>query len=94
MHIFCDYCGCKIDLNKDEKCPNCGAAYKNNSEYIKYKEENLRMENQVKEMQSTIINHTLNAFKVSKTVSTIIFIVAAFIFIFIFAMLFITMFSH
>lgn len=94
MHIFCDYCGCKIDLNKDVKCPNCGATYKNNSEYIKYREDNLKIENQVKEMQSAIINHTLDAFKTSKTVSSVILIVTIILFIVIFIIFFITMFSH
>ena len=28
MKFFCEYCGCRIDAETDDKCPNCGASYK------------------------------------------------------------------
>ena len=35
MKFFCEYCGNRIDAEKDAKCPNCGASYKKNKEFIK-----------------------------------------------------------
>ncbi|MBO4844840.1 MAG: hypothetical protein J5525_00905 [Lachnospiraceae bacterium] len=33
--ISCDYCGCRIDTKKEEKCPGCGASYNLDEEWLK-----------------------------------------------------------
>ena len=33
MKFFCEYCGCRIDSDVDDKCPNCGASYKKNETF-------------------------------------------------------------
>lgn len=33
MKIFCEYCGVQIDINKENKCPNCGASFEHNVSY-------------------------------------------------------------
>ena len=38
MKIFCEYCGVQIDVNKDSKCPNCGASFEHNVSYKKIRE--------------------------------------------------------
>ena len=38
MKITCDHCRSTIDIEKDKKCPNCGASYSNNAEYKRIKE--------------------------------------------------------
>ncbi len=35
--ITCEHCGTAIDLEKDKRCPNCGASYSRNKEYAEYK---------------------------------------------------------
>lgn len=37
-NINCEHCGSLIDTEKDIKCPNCGAPYKNNKQYKEYQE--------------------------------------------------------
>ena len=37
MKIICEHCGSSINIDKDSKCPNCKAPYKNNKDYIKLK---------------------------------------------------------
>ena len=66
MKFFCEYCGNRIDAEKDHKCPNCGATYKKNKEFIKQQEEkkkNLEMNNEYKHK---IINHVLGTMKFSR----------------------------
>ena len=66
MKFFCEYCGNRIDAEKDHKCPNCGASYKKNKEFIKQQEEkkkNLEMNNEYKHK---IINHVLGTMKFSR----------------------------
>ena len=66
MKFFCEYCGNRIDAEKDHKCPNCGATYKKNKEFIKLQEDkkkNLEINNEYKQK---IANHVLGVFKFSK----------------------------
>ena len=35
-NINCEHCGSLIDTDKETKCPNCGAPYKNNKQYKEY----------------------------------------------------------
>lgn len=37
-NINCEHCGAVINVEKDIKCPNCGAPFKNNKQYKEYKE--------------------------------------------------------
>ena len=39
MKFFCEYCGNRIDAEKDAKCTNCGASYKKNQSFIKLEAE-------------------------------------------------------
>ena len=39
MKFFCEYCGYHIDSDKDQKCPNCGAAYNRNKTYLRLEKE-------------------------------------------------------
>ncbi len=66
MKFFCEYCGNRIDAEKNHKCPNCGASYKKNKEFIKLQEEknkNLEMNNEYKHK---IISHVLGTMKFSR----------------------------
>lgn len=66
MKFFCEYCGNRIDAEKDHKCPNCGATYKKNKEFIKLQEEkkkNLEINNEYKHK---VINHVLGTMKFSR----------------------------
>ena len=35
MKFFCEYCGNRIDAEKNHKCPHCGASYKKNKQFLK-----------------------------------------------------------
>jgi len=97
MRITCEHCGTGIDIDKDKRCPNCGASYARNKDYKDYKDaHNKNTEYEFrereadihsKELQNKIIEKTLNtANKISfmQVITTIIFIV-----IFVIALLFI-----
>ena len=34
MKIICEHCGSSINIDKNSKCPNCKAPYKNNKDYV------------------------------------------------------------
>ena len=76
MKFHCEYCKELIDSEKDKKCPNCGASYKNNKEYEKLLEEK-------KEQQKEFNNHVK---KVSK-LAIIPFFMIPIIFIGVFALI-------
>ena len=66
MKFFCEYCGNRIDAEKDNKCPNCSASYKKNKSFIKMEEE-LKKEKQLyNENRQKIFNHVLSTFKFSR----------------------------
>ena len=87
MKFFCEYCGNRIDAEKDHKCPHCGASYKRNKNFIKLEEEknkNIKMNNEYKHK---IMNHVLGTIKFSKVfaiIPIIIFAVIISVFVIIF----------
>ena len=55
MKIQCEHCGAMIDIDKDKKCTNCGAPYKNNKEYEKIKElKHKHYENEIRNEEADI----------------------------------------
>ena len=77
MKFFCEYCGNRIDAEIDRKCPNCGASYRNNKNFIKIQEEKNKQQEINTEFKNEVMNHTLGVMKVSK----LFFIIPVFIFI-------------
>ena len=78
MKFFCEYCGNRIDAEKDNKCPNCGASYKKNKSFIKIEEEIKKQSELNKENKQKIFNHVLGALKFSKwflLIPAVIFVV-------------------
>ena len=78
MKFFCEYCGNRIDAEKDNKCPNCGASYKKNKSFIKKEEEIKKQSELNKENKQKIFNHVLGALKFSKwflLIPAVIFVV-------------------
>ena len=70
MKFFCEYCGCRIDPEKDTKCPNCGASYKKNATFIKQEEEK-------KQREQKAVEEFDQAKKTATRASKIVFIIAA-----------------
>lgn len=66
MKFFCEYCGNRIDADKDHKCPHCGASYKQNKNFIKLQEERKQQQDINTEFKNKVMNHTLGVMKVSK----------------------------
>lgn len=85
MKFFCEYCGNRIDAEKDAKCPNCGASYKKNQSFIKLEAEKKQQMQTNQENAQKIFNHVFRVFKISRImffipiVVFIIIIVAAII---------------
>ena len=80
MKFFCEYCGNRIDAELDRKCPNCGASYKKNKNFIKLQDEKSKQQEINTEFKNEIMNHTLGVMKVSKfifIIPIIIFLVVA-----------------
>ena len=80
MKFFCEYCGNRIDAEKDAKCPNCGASYKKNQSFIKLESEKKKLMQTNQENAQKIFNHVFGVFKISR----IIFFIPIVIFIIIF----------
>lgn len=71
MKFFCEYCGNRIDAEKDIKCPHCGASYDKNESFIEL-EKNRAQENQLNnEYKHKIIKHVLNTMAFSKVFAII-----------------------
>lgn len=66
MKFFCEYCGNRIDAEKDHKCPNCGASYKKNEKFLKLEEERKKEQQVNNEYKHKVINHVLGTMKFSK----------------------------
>ena len=66
MKFFCEYCGNRIDAEKDHKCPNCGASYKKNEKFLKLEEEIKKEQQANNEYKHKIINHVLGTMKFSR----------------------------
>lgn len=80
MKFFCEYCGNRIDAEKDSKCPNCGASYKKNQTFIKLEAEKKKQIQTSQENAQKIFNHVFGIFKLSR----IIFFMPVLFFIIIF----------
>ena len=63
MKFFCEYCGCRIDSNKDDKCPNCGASYKQNESFIKQEADMQARKEELQKTASEIQGYVLNGFR-------------------------------
>ena len=68
MKFFCEYCGCRIDADKHDKCPGCGAKYNLNKTYIKLEEEKNKREEKAEKLKDEIVEHTISTFKFSRKV--------------------------
>ena len=77
MKFFCEYCGNRIDAEVDRKCPNCGASYKKNKNFIEIQEEKNKQHEINTEFKNEVMNHTLGVMKVSK----FFFIIPIFVFL-------------
>lgn len=77
MKFFCEYCGNRIDAEIDRKCPNCGASYKKNKNFIEIQEEKNKQHEINTEFKNEVMNHTLGVMKVSK----FFFIIPIFVFL-------------
>lgn len=90
-NINCEHCGSLIDVEKETKCPNCGAPYKNNKqykEYLNYKKKKIEIDLETQKLANDITrdNHENN--KIKQSGSFIVFlIIFAFIAIFIFSII-------
>ena len=73
MKFFCEYCGCRIDSEKDKKCPNCGASYKKNATFIKHEEERKEKELQAEEFAQKTIKSANRAKKLILIFFAVIF---------------------
>lgn len=80
MKFFCEYCGNRIDAEKDHKCPNCGASYKKNEKFLKIEEERIKEKQVNNEYKQKIINHVIDTMKVSRFLFVIPIIFFAIIF--------------
>lgn len=82
MKFFCEYCGCRIDAEKDDKCPNCGASYKKNKKFLEMEEKKKKIEDKTIEFGNQIMDNVTNTMKFSKVffiIPIIMFIVIAII---------------
>ena len=82
MKFFCEYCGCRIDAEKDDKCPNCGASYKKNKKFLEMEEKKKEIENKTLEFGNQIMDSVTNTMKFSKVffiIPIIMFVVIAII---------------
>ena len=66
MKFFCEYCGNRIDAEKDHKCPNCGASYKKNEKFLKLEEERKKEQQANNEYKHKVLNHVLGTIKFSR----------------------------
>lgn len=89
MKFFCEYCGNRIDAEKDPKCPNCGASYKKNQSFIKLEaEKKMQMQTNQENVQK-VFNHVFGAFKISR----IMFLIPILIFVVVFVTIVIVAFN-
>lgn len=87
MKIKCEYCDGMINAEKDGKCPNCGASYLNNKEFLKHLEEEDQKRRQAQEFTNEIREKVMNQFKVNEKVSKVIFIIASIIILAVFILM-------
>lgn len=83
MKFFCEYCGNRIDAEKDAKCTNCGASYKKNKTFIELERNKNQQDELNNEYKHKIINHVLGTMKFSK----IFMLIPIFIFLIVFTII-------
>lgn len=66
MKFFCEYCGYRIDAEKDAKCPNCGASYKKNKKFIEMEETKNKEESTAREFKEKMLNNTMKTMRFSR----------------------------
>ena len=71
MKFFCEYCGCRIDAERDIKCPNCGASYEKNATFIRLEEEK---NNEIRLIKEQNEQDRVDSVKTAKTSWTFIII--------------------
>ena len=81
MKFFCEYCGNRINDNVDDVCPNCGASYQRNEEYIKKSKEKEQQELKQQEFKKSIQEHVTRGMKMSKVIT--VFAITIFIVLFV-----------
>lgn len=81
MKFFCEYCGNRIDADKDPKCPNCGASYKKNKKFIELETEKKNQAQENKENAQKVVKHVFGFFAFSGVLSIIPIILFLIVFI-------------
>ena len=81
MKFFCEYCGNRIDAEKEHKCPHCGASYKNNKKFKQIEEDRNKEIQFNNETKQKVIGHVFGIMKFSKIVMIIPFVIFALIII-------------
>ena len=74
MKFFCEYCGCRIDAEKDTKCPNCGASYKKNETFIRLEKEKKERLDRINEFGDKVFEQTTHSAKVFRVIFPIVFV--------------------
>ena len=82
-NINCEHCGCLIDVEKNIKCPNCGAPFKNNKQYKEYQEYKKRKKEIELESQQISNDIRKDIHQTSQKAIPAVFLVIIFIFVFI-----------
>ena len=101
MIITCEHCGTAIDVNKKSRCPNCGASYARNKEYLEQHKINKDFDNRDRDAtikQKEVTNEILTKnqeqaekqFKFASKIFIVSCIIFAFIFIVAIAFIFFT----
>ena len=87
MKFFCEYCGNRIDAEKDEKCPHCLASYRQNKSFKKLQEQNNKETEINNENKQKLIKHVFCIFSFSKflfIIPIIVFLIIISIFLTVF----------
>ena len=88
-NINCEHCGSLINTDKDIKCPNCGAPYKNNKQYKEYLAYQKKQRELNLETQQIANNITKDVHNASQKAIPAVFIIVIAIFLISFAFFFI-----
>lgn len=72
MKFFCEYCGNRIDAEKDSKCPNCGASYKKNKKFIELEAAKKEQMQSNKENAQKTVKHVFGFFAISSILSILV----------------------
>ena len=66
MKFFCEYCGARIDANKDDNCPNCGASYRKNKKFNELEEQKIKTNLAQRKFAEQIYNNTVKGMRFSR----------------------------